>query len=152
MSKIHYSEVKTSVMASQITSLTIVYTNVDSGADQRKRQSSTSLAVVMGIHRWPMNSPHKGPVTWIFSHLMTSSWWFIYFLHEHSMQIMLQYQCQCDDNIDEIVLCISRAKLKTVATPLLTHCSYQPWRNDVMTWTHVPHYRPFVGEIWCCLL
>ena len=34
-----------------------------SGADQRKHQSSALLAFVMGIHRWPVNSPHKGPVT-----------------------------------------------------------------------------------------
>ena len=33
------------------------------GADQRKHQSSVSLAFVRGIHRGPMNSPHKGPVT-----------------------------------------------------------------------------------------
>ena len=49
--------------ASQITSLTIAYSTVYSGADQRKRQSSTSLAFVWGIYRWPMNTPHKGPVT-----------------------------------------------------------------------------------------
>ena len=53
-----------SVMASQITSLTIVYSNVYSGEDQRKHQSSVSLAIVRGIHRWLVNSPHKGPVTW----------------------------------------------------------------------------------------
>ena len=52
-----------SVMASQITSLAIVYSTVYSGADQRKHQSSASLAFVRGIHRWPVNSPHKGPVT-----------------------------------------------------------------------------------------
>ena len=34
-----------------------------SGADQRKHQSSASLAFVRGIHRWPVNSPHKWPVT-----------------------------------------------------------------------------------------
>ena len=50
-------------MASQITSLTIVYSSVYSGADQRKHQSSASLAFVRGIHRWPVNSPHKWPVT-----------------------------------------------------------------------------------------
>ena len=50
-------------MASQITSITIVYSTVYSGADQRKHQSSASLAFVPGIHRWPVNSPHKGPVT-----------------------------------------------------------------------------------------
>ena len=50
-------------IASQITSLTIVYSTVYSGADQRKHQSSVSLAFVQGIHRGPVNSPHKVPVT-----------------------------------------------------------------------------------------
>ena len=51
-------------MASQITSLMIVYSTIYSGADQGKHQSSASLAFVMGIHRWPVNYPHKGPVMW----------------------------------------------------------------------------------------
>ena len=46
-------------LASQIISLTIVYSTVCSFADQRKYQSSTSLAFVQGIHRWPVNSPQK---------------------------------------------------------------------------------------------
>ena len=50
-------------IASQITSLTIVYSIVYSDADQRKHQSSASLAFVQGIHRGPVNSPHKWPVT-----------------------------------------------------------------------------------------
>ena len=49
--------------ASQITSFTIVYSTVYSGADQRKHQCSVSLAFVLGIHRRPVNSPHKWPVT-----------------------------------------------------------------------------------------
>ena len=53
-----------SALASQITSLTIVYSTDYPGADQRKHQSSASLAFVRGIHRWPVNSPHKGLVTW----------------------------------------------------------------------------------------
>ena len=56
----HFSDV---IMASQVTSLTIVYSTVYSGADQTKHQSSASLAFVTGIHRSPVNSPHKGPVT-----------------------------------------------------------------------------------------
>ena len=59
----HYNDVIMSVMASQITSLTIVYSTLYSGADQRKHQSSASLAFVWGKHRWPVNSPHEGPVT-----------------------------------------------------------------------------------------
>ena len=59
----HYNDVIMSAMASQITKLTIVYSTVYTGADQRKHQSSVSLAFVRGIHRWQVNSPHKGPVT-----------------------------------------------------------------------------------------
>ena len=50
-------------MASKITSITIVYSTVYSNADQRKHQSSASLAFVRGIHRQPVNSPYKWPVT-----------------------------------------------------------------------------------------
>ena len=50
-------------IASQITSITIVYSTVYSDTDQRKHQSSASLAFVRGIHRGPVNSPHKWPVT-----------------------------------------------------------------------------------------
>ena len=56
---INYNGVIMSAMASQITSLAIVYSTVYSGADQRKHQSSASLAFV----RWPVNYPQKGPVT-----------------------------------------------------------------------------------------
>ena len=59
----HYSDVIMSAMASQITGVTIVYSTVCSGAVQRKHQSPASLAFVLGIHRWPVNSQHKGPVT-----------------------------------------------------------------------------------------
>ena len=59
----HYNEVIMSVMVSQITSLTIVYSSVYSGTNERKHQSSASLAFVRGIHRGPVNSPHKGTVT-----------------------------------------------------------------------------------------
>ena len=59
----HYSDVIMGPMASQLTSLTIDYSTVYSGADQRKHQSSTSLAFVRGIHQWPVNFPHKWPVT-----------------------------------------------------------------------------------------
>ena len=59
----HYDNVIMGAMASQITSLTIVYSTVYSDADQRKYQSSASLAFVWGIHRGPVDSPHKWPVT-----------------------------------------------------------------------------------------
>ena len=59
---IHFSDVIMGMMLSQITRLTIIYSTVYSGADQRKHQSSTSLAFVWWIYRWLVNSPHKWPV------------------------------------------------------------------------------------------
>ena len=60
---LHYGDVIMGAMTSQIISLTIVCSMVYSGADQRKHQSSASLAFVWGIHRGPVNSPHNWPVT-----------------------------------------------------------------------------------------
>ena len=60
----HYNDVIMGMIASQINSLTIVYSTIYSDTDQRKHQSSTSLAFVRGIHWRPVNSPHKWPVTW----------------------------------------------------------------------------------------
>ena len=60
---IHYGDVIMGAIVSKITSLAIVYSTVYSGADQRKHQSSALLAFVLGVHRGPVNSPHKWPVT-----------------------------------------------------------------------------------------
>ena len=70
-----------SAMASQINGISIVCSTVYLGADQRKYQSFASLSFVRGIHRWPVNSPHKWPVTRkmfpIDGVSMDSSWRFV---------------------------------------------------------------------------
>ena len=58
-----------SAISYQITGVSFVCSAVCSGADQRKRQISSSLAFVRGIQRWPDDSPHKGPVTRSFTML-----------------------------------------------------------------------------------
>ena len=60
---IHNSDVIMDTIASQITSLTIVYSTVYSTTDQIKHQSPASLVFLWGIHRGPVNSPYKWPVT-----------------------------------------------------------------------------------------
>ena len=60
----HHSDVIMNTIASQITSVSVVYSTICSGTKQRKHQSSITLAFVWEIHRWPVNSPHRGPVTW----------------------------------------------------------------------------------------
>ena len=60
---VHYNDVIMVAITYQITSFTTVYSIVYSDADERKHQSSASVAFVRGIHRFPVNSPHKWPVT-----------------------------------------------------------------------------------------
>ena len=69
-----YSDVIMSTMASEITSVSIVYSTVCSAADQRKHQISTSLAFVKGIHQSPVNSRTKVQERGNCFHLMTSSY------------------------------------------------------------------------------
>ena len=69
----HYNDVIMTTMASQITSLTVVYSTVYSDADQRKHQSSASLALVWGIHRDRWIPRTKGQLRGKCFHLMTSS-------------------------------------------------------------------------------
>ena len=59
----HYNDIIMGTIASQITSLAIVYSIVYSDADQRKPQNSALLAFVWGIHLGPVISPHKRSVT-----------------------------------------------------------------------------------------
>ena len=69
----HYSDVIMSAMASQITAVSIVCTTVCTGTDQWKHRSSASPAFVRGIHRWPVNSTHKGQLRGKCFNLMMSS-------------------------------------------------------------------------------
>ena len=66
---IQYSDVIISTVASLITGVSIVYSTICSRANQRKHQSSVLLAFVRIIHRWPVNSPHKGNA------VSVSKWW-----------------------------------------------------------------------------
>ena len=102
----HYDDVIMGTIASQITSLTSVYSTVYSGADQSKHQSSASLAFVWGIHRGPVNSPHKWPVTrkmfpfddvimrWSVASIHKSMWCFGIF-YVVSLTILLHEQSSC---------------------------------------------------------
>ena len=74
----HYSYVIMGAVVSQMTSLTIVYSTVYSGANQRKHQSSASLAFVRNVHRGPVNSPRKWPVKrkmFPFDDVIMICWW-----------------------------------------------------------------------------
>ena len=72
----HYSNVIMSVMVSQITGVSIVCSNVCSGVDQRKHQSSASLAFERGIHRLPSqraSNAENVPIWWR-HHVLFAKW------------------------------------------------------------------------------
>ena len=105
-------------MASQITSLTIVYSIVCLGADQRKHQSSASLAFVLGIHRWPVNFPHKGPVT----------------------RKMFPF--------DDVIMIFQKHRGRVwFAWLVFERVRYNSWYDDVIKRKHFPRYWPFVRGI-----
>ena len=58
----HYSDVIISAMAFEIIGVSIVCSTVYLGEFQRKHHSSVSLAFVRVVHRWLVDSPHKGPI------------------------------------------------------------------------------------------
>ena len=104
---LHYSDVIIGAMASQINSLAIVCWTVYSGADQRKHQSSASLAFVRGIHRWPVNSSHKWPVTrkmFPFDDVIMSNSDLVSFVVAHVRQVTVPVSIQGDIRKGTLVL------------------------------------------------
>ena len=90
-SKIHYGGIIMSAIASQITSLTIVYSTVYLDANQRNHQSSASRAFVRGIHRGPVNYRTNGPFrenisTWWRHHELFRLFWKKYSINHHCSQ------------------------------------------------------------------
>ena len=80
-------------IASQITSLTIVYSIFYSDADQRKHQNSASLAFVRRIHRWP--SPNGQVLCGKCFHLMTSSCNRPRHQYQHTQWLVVRYKPMC---------------------------------------------------------
>ena len=137
----HYSDVMMSVMASQVTVDPMVCTTVCSGADERKHQSSASLAFVQGIHRSREN---------------VSIWWRYHVipLFYQSSVILLTIIKQIrhialKEWFTTLVLCCCELVFSVICQILfypfvkslfITH-------DDVIKWKHFPRYWPFVGEI-----
>ena len=95
----NYIDVIMSTMASQITSLRVVYSTVYSDASQRKHESSASLAFVWGIHRYRWIPRTKGQFHGKCFHLMTSSWKYISKNHK------FDWVGNLDTKVAQIVIC-----------------------------------------------
>ena len=127
-----------SPMASQITSFTIVYSTVYSGADQRKHQSSASLPL-WGDSPMTGEFPHKGPVTrkmfpfddvimWWFTLIPFASWLLL-------PTLPLNYALSCSENG-----LVPQERIKTIFS------QNKPIFKQNMSWKMVSaKYWPFVG-------
>ena len=147
----HYTDVIMGVIASQITSLTIVYSTVYSDADQRKHQSSASLAFVRGIHRGPVNSLHKWPVTRkmfpfdddiMFSAAICS----VMLLPHRWWPSCLLYSIAVDNGV---ILNVHSHQVMVLTSKRCIYVYYyiatdnSAWHDDVIKWKHLTRYWPF---------
>ena len=128
-------------MASQITSVSSVYSTVCSGVDQWKYQSSASLAFVRGIYGWPVNSPHKGPVTRK-----------MFPFDDVIIILLITTLChkggKCDDYWIWGIMFV-----KHIMPGIKLECSRNSKRllihGDVIAWKRFPYNWPFVRGIHC---
>ena len=120
-----YGDVIMVAIASQITSLTIVYSTVYSDVDQRK--SSASLAFARGIHRGPVNSPHKWPVTRK-----------MFPFDDVIMITRLSYDVSCMSTVPLLTVINSSPLVPHICTSELSSTSsgMQPSRRQAITWTN----------------
>ena len=145
-------------IASQITSLVTVYSTVYSDADQRKHQTSASLAFVRGIHRGPVNSPHKWPVTrkmfpfddvimghgwWITSHRFT---WIYLLMHAPipmlaSTKLWLWYSRSTNFNATSANLALVALKLVERLYHNHSFVHYSIWRAHIYAHIYIHVYR-----------
>ena len=162
-----------SAMPSQITGVLIVYPTVCSGADQREHESSASLAFTRGIHRWPVNSPHKGPVTQklfpsddiIMNLDLVTTLIIVIYLQS---AIQHQWKHPCEQSRTQIEtrakwspsagdffqihfyerMCLSnQISLNCFSKGLVDKKSAPAVHDDVIKWKPFHHYWPFVGGI-----
>ena len=129
-----------SAIASQITNLAILYPTVYSDADQRKHQSSASLAFVWGIYRWPVNSPHKWPVSrkmFPFDDVIMPEPKDNCNLVIHRPFYQHSYSCITISRTEHIRFCSIKAYYRTVLLPCLAKSNqglaWQNWFDGAIT-------------------
>ena len=153
-------------MASQITSLMIVYSTIYSGEDQRKHQSFASLAFVWEIHRDRWIPRTKGQYRGICFHLMTSSWNWLWkpwkeALRTTSRLKFLSLQSSYPSDVDALRKCYSfyqRFEYPTVVVLRIIWSSvlkrglklglqdvklvWRPWQDTLRTTSRLPFLSP----------
>ena len=134
-------------MASQITSLTVVYSIVYSGADQRKHQSSASLAFVRGIHRstgeFPVQRASNAENVSIDDVIMC-----ITFCKYHSHCFLYHIEAVEWMSVDMISFCMWYITQKTYGKNSIPNKLALDWYNiSVITYHSIYLYVPKPSEI-----
>ena len=136
-------------MASQITSLTIVYSMVYSDADQRKHQSSASLAFVRGIHQGPVNSWTNGQLRGKYFHLMTSS---CHISTDREWLRYLEFRWDLFAQWDLRLHLSSIARLSRLTNGRFSPRLYQSWEStnhhDVIYWAWDRYIIWYLGSMY----
>ena len=130
-----------SVMASQVTGVSIVC-SVGSDADQKRHQISTSLAFVSGIQRWPMNSPHKMPVTpkmFPFDNVIMNS---------SALVMLKRKRCRDAYGVATSHLSLSEPNAPNGLTPSKIHL-YPPDRYLSIAFRHDWYYTLLLAIVFC---
>ena len=145
-----------SAMASQITGVSSVCSTICSGADQRKHQSSASLAFARGIHLCPVDSLHKAPVTrkmfpfddfimaldCLHMHLLFSKKYDMIWI---SLSFAISTR-NIPGDLGQIPWQLS-PWLLALPSHQLTEWYWLRKHDDVIKWKHFPRNWPFVREI-----
>ena len=115
-----------SAMTSQITRVSIIFSTVCSGTDQRKYQSYKPLAFVREIHRWREFYPKRGPVTrkmFPFDDVITRK------MSSTTMSTM-SLRPQCVNNINSEV--INKNTKRHTAQTIVSWPNPKQWFDDLM--------------------
>ena len=132
LSTMHYNDIIMGMMASQITSFAIVYSNVYSDTDQRKHQSYASLALVRGIHQWL--GRWQGPVTW----KNVSIWWRHHGIKPCHMVVYVPlFLCSCQLTIHPTCLLVMEEGMTGPCLTKTSECCHKPFSQ----WQHRFHLK-----------
>ena len=136
-----------------------VYSTVCLGADQRKHQSSASLAFVWGIHRWPVNSPHTGPVTRPFDDVIIvidhatlctfayrTTLWSLFCIDDlvFHYSVLVRYPLQ---DIYNVSIIYKKNPLSHRHLTKWPSVKINNFHDYVIKWKHFPRHWPFVRGI-----
>ena len=135
---LYHSDFIIGAMVSQIIGLSVACLTFCSGADQRKHQSSVSLAFVRGIHRWQVNSPQRA------SNASNLSIWWRHHDHDYIAQNLLRNTHWRNNALHTHISMMTSSNGKNFRVTRLLCGEFTGERR-------IPHTKASDAELWCFL-